>query len=252
MHWYIYAQQMKFDFDAPNIFQNLSDVGFVFLNENTLSLKVGRRVIKGSPDSLVAKLNWIIQQIQEDGDFVRGLVQSIINIDLELRNRGNMVLTKNEKNIYRNSVLALIQGLENSNISDKHKIVITERIRDIADTFLINPTWIMMKLQTLNKNLTKFLYKINAQIIKLSEKRDLLVSGIQYGFLVGHNVKDLAKRTEGYAIKPLSKDMFEITKPDGQKYFINNKNRSCTCPAGKTGTPCKHLALIDEYLRGGL
>ena len=247
MNWYsCAANQLSFDFEEENFFSNLMSMGFKQLGPDRYSLKVGNSVISGEPDSLIANLNYIIDSIKKDSNFIYQLVESIIDIDTDLRKKESMKLSPQEKEEYQAKILASIKWLRNSNLSNKNKIAIRDKIEDIANTFLINPTWVMMKLQTLNIELNNYFIKINAQINRLSEKRDLLIDGVQRKYLKKYYSHGLGQKTHGYKVESTGGGVFSVIKPDGKSYMVDMNSRKCSCPAGQKGVPCKHLALIDS------
>ena len=248
MYWYKMAQQLEFDFSEQYLLEDLISAGFKSLGNGRFSLKIGNTLIQGDPDALVSNLNFIIGRIQDDGNFLSNLVQQVADIDEDLRERGDMRLTEDEKIEYKNRVLEMIRGLKNSNISDKNKIAVRNEIEDIAETFMKNPTWIRMKLQTVNKKLSNFSKKIWAQVRAISKKRDLLIDGIRIGFLRSYQSYNLNQKTQGYTIEKQNNNVYKIIKPNGQEYLVDMNSRSCNCPAGERGVPCKHLALVDQYV----
>lgn len=248
MHWYKIAQQLEFDFSGEYFLEDLKKVGFKSLGNGRFSLRVGNSFIQGEPDALITKLNFIIEQIRQDGIFLSNLVQSVADLEDELRARESMKLSDKEKKEYRDKILYMIRGLKKSSISDKNKIAVRDKIEDIALTFIKNPTWVKMKLQTVNKALNNFANKIWGQVNALSKKRNLLVEGIRKGFLGRYQSYNLRGKTQGYRIEEQDqKGIYKIIKPNEKEYLVDMNRRKCNCPAGERGVPCKHLALIDQY-----
>jgi hypothetical protein len=145
MDWYKVAQQLEFDFSGEYFLEDLKNVGFQPLEHGRFSLRVGNTFIQGEPDALISKLNFIIERIRQDGIFLSNLVQKVADIEGEIRSRESMKLTDEEKKEYRDKILHMIRGLQKSSISDKNKIAVRDKIEDIAETFMLNPTWVISR-----------------------------------------------------------------------------------------------------------